>query len=349
MPLTPVPDVAPDIWDHFVECHPAAHFLQTNSWGALKSQFGWQAQRIGVTDGEHLVAGAQILYRCLPAGLGKLAYVPRGPLSDWSDEAQMRPVISAIREAAQARGAIAITVEPDLPDEVLHRERLQTFGFRPAPITIQPPRTIIIDITCDEDAILGAMKSKTRYNIRLAARKGVTVRVGSRDDISAFNSLMSVTGTRDRFGVHSPAYYEATYDLFAPRGWASLLLAEVEGEPVAAVMAFALAGRAWYVYGASSNAHRNRMPTYLVQWKAIRWARARGCTSYDLWGVPDADEETLESEFTTRSEGLWGVYRFKRGFGGKLVRTVGTWDLVCAPLRYWLYRTLVDLRKRMIR
>jgi len=349
VPSTVVTDVAPGVWDQFVESHPAAHFLQTSPWGSLKVQFGWDVQRVALADGDHLIAGAQILYRHLPAGIGKIAYIPRGPLANWSDETEMRPLLSTIKDTAQAHGAVAVTVEPDLTDDPQLREIISALGFRPAPITIQPPRTIIVDISYNEDTILGAMKSKTRYNVRLAGRKGVSVHAGSRDDLAAFNGLMAITGTRDGFDVHSPAYYEAAYDHFVPRGWASLILAEVEEEPVAGVMVFALGRQAWYVYGASSDTHRNKMPTYLVQWEAIRWARAQGCTTYDLWGVPDADEETLESDFTTRSDGLWGVYRFKRGFGGKLVRTVGTWDLVCAPARYAIYRSLSNLRQRMSR
>jgi len=349
MPFAPVEDVAPDVWDPFVEAHPGSHFLQTSAWGALKSRFGWEAQRTGITNGSSVAAGAQVLYRRLPGGLGKLAYVPRGPLVDWSNETQVQALIARLVGAARAHGAIALTLEPDLPDSAARREQLSRLGLRPAPITIQPPRTLIVDISRDEDAILGSMKSKTRYNIRLAARKGVAVRAATRADLPAFQKLMSITGSRDRFDVHSAAYYEAAYDLFAPRGWATVLLAEVEGAPVAAVMVFALSSMAWYIYGASSNAHRNKMPTYLLQWEAMRWARSRGCTSYDLWGIPDTDEDRLESEFTTRSDGLWGVYRFKRGFGGQLLRTVGAWDWICAPVRYRAYRALLTLRRRLTR
>jgi lipid II:glycine glycyltransferase (peptidoglycan interpeptide bridge formation enzyme) len=224
---------------------------------------------------------------------------------------------------------------------------LRLADFRPAPLTIQPPRTIWVDILPSEDAILKAMKSKTRYNIRLAVRKGVTVREANEADLPAFNALMEVTGTRNQFGVHVPGYYETAYALFTTTDLARLLLAEVEGEPVAALMVFALAPRAWYFYGASGDAHREKMPTYLLQWEAIRWARSLGCTTYDLWGVPDEDETTLEAEFTKRRDGLWGVYRFKRGFGGRLVRSVGAWDRVYAPLRYRLYRWTLAARGRL--
>ena len=116
------------------------------------------------------------------------------------------------------------------------------------------------------------------------------------------------------------------------------MLAEYDKTPLAALMVFAREKRAWYFYGASSNEHRDYMPTYILQWEAMRWARAQGCTQYDLWGVPDADEETLEANFVGRNDGLWGVYRFKRGFGGRLVRAAGPWDRVYNPLLYRFYK-----------
>jgi lipid II:glycine glycyltransferase (peptidoglycan interpeptide bridge formation enzyme) len=173
------------------------------------------------------------------------------------------------------------------------------------------------------------------------------VREGDHEDVSIFNALLAATAERADFGIHPPGYYEAAYRLFVPRGWARLLLAEVAGEAVAAVMVFALPPRSWYFYGASISAHREKMPTYLLQWEAMRWAKSMGCTTYDLWGVPDEDRETLEEQFTERSDGLWGVYRFKRGFGGELVRTVGAWDRVYGALRYQLVDWALTLRGRL--
>jgi lipid II:glycine glycyltransferase (peptidoglycan interpeptide bridge formation enzyme) len=294
------------------------------------------------------VTGAQILLRRLPGGLGRLAYVPRGPLVDWADEGQTAQLMSALDHAARSRGAIALTIEPDLPDEPVHGERLRALGFHISSLgAFQPRRTLVIDITPDEEDILLAMKSKTRYNIRLAGRKGVTVRAGTQEDVSTFNALLSATADRADFGIHEPAYYEAAYRLFVPRGCARLLLAEAEGDAVAGLMVFALPPRSWYFYGASISAHREKMPTYLLQWEAMRWAKSIGCTTYDMWGIPDEDRETLEDHFTQRSDGLWGVYRFKRGFGGDLVRTVGAWDRVYAPLLYRLVNWALILRERM--
>jgi len=348
MTLEAIFSVEPDAWDRFVAAHPHGHILQTGPWGALKSQFEWSDERVGLTRDGVLVAGAQALTRRLPAGLGRLAYVPKGPLVDWDDEEQVAMLLAGLDRAARSRGTIALTIEPDLPDEATHRQRLRALGFSPSPLdSIQPRRTIVTDISPEEGAILAAMKSKTRYNVRLAARKGVTVREATEADLPAFHALTAATGARDRFGVHDPAYYEAAHRLFVPRDSARLLLAEVEGNPVAAVMIFALPPRAWYFYGASGNAHREKMPTYLLQWEAMRWAKSLGCTSYDLYGIPDEDEETLEAEFTQRRDGLWGVYRFKRGFGGQLVRSVGAWDRVYAPLRYQLTRWALAARNRL--
>jgi peptidoglycan pentaglycine glycine transferase (the first glycine) len=179
------------------------------------------------------------------------------------------------------------------------------------------------------------MKQKTRYNIRLAEKKGITVRTW--DDIPAFHQMMLVTGGRDQFGVHSLEYYRRAYELFHPTGMAELLAAEFEGKPLAALMVFARGRRAWYIYGASTDEERNRMPTYLLQWEAMKWARAKGAEEYDLWGVPDEDEATLEANFESRHDGLWGVYRFKRGFGGAVKRSQQAVDRVYHPMLYKLY------------
>jgi lipid II:glycine glycyltransferase (peptidoglycan interpeptide bridge formation enzyme) len=303
---------------------------------------------VGLTRDGDLVAGAQILFRALPAGLGQLAYVPKGPLVDWSNQEQTERLMAAVDRAARSRRALAVTIEPNVKDEPARRKQLRSLRFRPAPFSaVQPRRTLVVDLTADEDDILMAMKSKTRYNVRLAGRKGVVVREGGADDVSTFNHMLNATAERADFGIHPPAYYETAYQLFAPRDWARILLAEVDGEPVAGLMVFALPPRSWYFYGASTSAHREKMPTYLLQWEAMRWAKSLGCKTYDLWGVPDEDRETLEDQFTERSDGLWGVYRFKRGFAGELVRTVGTWDRIHAPLRYQLYRGALALRRRL--
>jgi lipid II:glycine glycyltransferase (peptidoglycan interpeptide bridge formation enzyme) len=157
--------------------------------------------------------------------------------------------------------------------------------------------------------------------------------------------MMLVTADRDRFGLHSLEYYRCAYELFHPTGMCELLVAEYEGRPLAALMVFARGRRAWYFYGASTDEERNRMPTYLLQWEAIKWAKARGCEEYDLWGVPDEDETTLEADFENRQDGLWGVYRFKRGFGGELKRAAQAMDRVHNPLLHWAYLRFIGNRE----
>ncbi len=331
-------------WDTFTAAHPAGHLLQLCQWGALKARFGWQAVRLALEQDGELRAGAQVLFRRLPLGR-TLAYVPKGPVMDFDDGTAATQLWAALHQLARSRRAILLKVEPELPDAPPLAARFQGWGFRPSPQTIQPRRTIWVDLTAGEDTILAGMKSKTRYNVRLAARKGVLVRQGTPDDFDAFYALMQETGGRDGFAVHSREYYQTAYQLFVPAGLARLFLAFYRDELLGALMAFACGDKAWYFYGASSNRHRNRMPNYRLQWEAMRWAKAQGCTTYDLWGIPDEDKATMEAKFTKRRDGLWGVYRFKRGFGGCGHRYLGAFDYIYSPLWYRLYATLIARRQ----
>lgn len=279
------------------------------------------------------------MFRPLPFGF-TIAYIAKGPVSA-AENCQLFKVWESlwpeVDAACRKRRSVLLKVEPDLWEGEMPGS--QPAGFQTSPHTIQPPRTIVLDLTGAEDQVLARMKQKTRYNIRLAIKKGVIVQPSA--DVDLFFRLMQATGERDRFGVHSLEYYQRSFDLFHHRGECELLLAELAGEPLAALMVFNRGARAWYFYGASVNTHREAMPAYLLQWEAMRWARRQGCTEYDLWGVPDASEEALEADFTRRSDGLWGVYRFKRGFGGQLRRSAGPWDRVYQPFLYWLYRLVV--------
>lgn len=328
--------VSEETWDEAV-ARSGGHVLQSFAWGELKARFGWRVERLALEK-----ARAQVLYRALPGGLGTLAYVPKGPVADYADADSLGELLAGIRLLGRQQRAICLKIEPNLEDSPVLGKQLQDLGFRPSPQEVQPRRTIVVDLSAEPEALLRRMKSKTRYNIRLAGRKGVTVRHGTEADLAAVYRLMEATAQRDGFGIHTSEYYESAYRLFVRSGQGCLLLAEYEGQLLAALVAFAFGDTACYMYGASSDEHRNRMPTYLLQWRAMNWAKEQGCLSYDLWGVPDEEEEVLEAEFAQRHDGLWGVYRFKRGFGGRLVRTPGAWDLVYAPLRYQLYALAVN-------
>jgi lipid II:glycine glycyltransferase (peptidoglycan interpeptide bridge formation enzyme) len=321
-----MPEITPSAWEEFLSAYPNAHILQTTAWGELKSQYGWKVYRL-LTD----ESGAQILLRKLPFGFS-MAYIPRGPVgSNWG------ALWDEIDTLCKQNKAIFLKVEPDLFEGKSGDSDLAQppARFLQSVHSIQPCRTLIVDIGGSEVDILEKMKQKTRYNIRLAQKKGIVVR--STADVETFYQMIQITSRRDRFGVHAPEYYRQVYELFAPRGQCELLLSEFEGQPIASLMVFARGERAWYFYGASSDQYREFMPTYLLQWEAIRWARHRGCKIYDLWGVPDYDEPFLEDNFSMRSDGLWGVYRFKRGFGGELKRTIGPWDRVYNSLLYTMY------------
>ena len=322
-------------WNEFLISYPETHILQSFGWGQLKSNFGWHPVRIVVG-----LTGAQILFRQLPGGLS-LAYIPKGPIGpDWQS---LWPEVDRV---CRSKRAIFLKLEPDAWDQSGSDLDTQLHGFLSGVRPIQPRRTIVVDLNGPEDAWLERMKQKTRYNIRLAERKGITVRPVK--DLKAFSQMMQVTGVRDGFGVHSLAYYQCAYDQFVAGGQCELLQAEFEGMPLAALMVFAQGKRAWYFYGASSDEERNRMPTYLLQFEAMRWAANKDCTEYDLWGVPDADEDQLEANFNNRSDGLWGVYRFKRGFGGRIMRAAASYDRVYSPLLYKAYRWWSEKRKRDI-
>jgi lipid II:glycine glycyltransferase (peptidoglycan interpeptide bridge formation enzyme) len=346
-------------WDEFVAGHPRSHFLQVSGWGVLKSAFGWSAQRIAVADGDgNFVAGTQILYRKLPLRAGKLAYVPFGPLVDWDKPEQVKVMFNALDRTARKQGAIFLKLEPGYGvDPTI----LAAYGYWISPQTVQPPRTIVLEISgrdaeknaIDEDIILKRMNQGTRRNIRKSDKNDVSIRIGNREDMRQFNVLLQTTSDRQDFGVHVSQYYEKIYDLFVDGQSpvkTAFLIASYNDEngirkDLAGVMIFVLGKQAWYISGASSNEERQRMASFGVQWAAIQWAREQGAEVYDMVGVPDEDENVLESEFQNRDDGLWGVYRFKRGWGGRVMRTIGAWDRVYNPMLYWAYRAYVKLRE----
>ena len=323
-------------WDRFLENYPGAHLLQTSAWGTFKAEFGWRAERV-IAGG----AGAQILFRPLSRRLPggpSIAYLPKGPVgASWTE---LWPELDRV---CRKRLAVLLKVEPDLYEPVAEQDSNLFREFISNADPVQPRRTIVISLDGDEDQWLARMKQKTRYNIRLAEKKDVQVRPSS--DVEAFYRLMQATGQRDGFAIHSLDYFRRAYAIFYPLGMCELLIAEYESRPLAGLMVFARGSRSWYFYGASNDEERSRMPTYLLQWEAMRWAKARGCSEYDLWGAPDADLDQLEAEFSERSDGLWGVYRFKRGFGGLLLRSAGAWDRPYLPFIYPLYQRYARRRQ----
>ncbi len=359
-----------NIWNELIHQLPDPHLLQTWQWGEVKSEFGWRPQpllwirrkgNLELVKGEEILdvdekpaAAALLLHRRLPFGF-HVMYVPKGPLlEDWSDPSLRLQVVRDLQRLAEEGRGIFLKMDPDvivgkgvpgeedaetfpLGDTV--QEELRERGWVFSPDQIQYRNTVLVDLTASEEDILMRMKSKTRYNIRLAGRKGVTVRRGDRSDLDLLYRMYAKTSVRGGFTIRSEEYYQTVWDLFLPaesKGEhdpvAVPFIAEVEGETVAAIVMFCFADRAWYLHGMSTEEHREKMPTYVVQWEGMRWAKDMGCTVYDMWGAPDRFE---------REDPMWGVYRFKRGFGGRVTRTIGAWDYPVKPVLYKMYTALL--------
>jgi lipid II:glycine glycyltransferase (peptidoglycan interpeptide bridge formation enzyme) len=335
-------------WNEIIAAFPQPQLLQTWEWGQVKSAFGWEAHhKIWQEDGE-IVAAALVLERTVSlGGLSarlRMHYSPKGPLlRDWMDQALRWRVISDLEAFARQRGAFLIKLDADLPIGIgepgaeLAEENLvgatliselKADGWHFSDEQIQFRNTVLLDLTRSEEDLLAAMKQKTRYNIRLAVRKGVSVRRGAEADFESLYQMYAETAVRDGFAVRGKEYYLAVWQTFFESGMLVPLIAEVEGEAVAGLMLFIFGDRCWYLYGMSTGQHRNRMPTYLLQWEAILAGKQADCRFYDLWGAPDEFSE---------ADSMWGVYRFKQGLGGEVLRTIGAWDKPLRPLVFKLY------------
>jgi lipid II:glycine glycyltransferase (peptidoglycan interpeptide bridge formation enzyme) len=264
-------------------------------------------------------------------------YAPRGPVIDDPDSPAMTVLLNFVKAQARRHNAFMLKVEPSvLADNSQWAMALPRRGFRVNPYATHIRHEWVLDLRPDEKTLLAGMKEKWRYNIRLAARKGVTVRQGGLDDLDTFYHLYETTSDRDQFAIHSKQHYADVLRLFGEGDRAALFLAEVDGQAIAGTVVVCLGRWSWYMYGASSNEHRERMPNHLLQWTGMQWARTRSCWYYNFRGIPDILEEGQE---------LWGVYVFKRGFGGYAMRALETHDLVYQPLVYEVYRRMLDVKR----
>lgn len=338
MPLTITTDIDSTTWNDFVANHAAGSLLQSAAWAQFKSDWAWENRRLLILDNEVPVAGAQMLLRRLPLGRS-IAYIPRGPVVSPDQQETQDVLWPALHTLAKDEGALLLTIEPNwqmTPDQA--GALLDAAGFERGARDVQPRATLIVDVRPTEDDILMEMKSKWRYNIRLSGRKDVVIRTGDKDDFGVCYDIIEATGERNDFNVRPRGYYESAWDAFQPDG-SRLFIAEYAGTPLAWLMAFRHGPTAYYLYGASSNRERNRMPNHALQWVAMRWAKASGCTHYDLWGIPpEVPDDGNVDEYG--SGGLWGVYRFKRGFGGDVVKYPGAFDAVYNKLAYQFYKTI---------
>ena len=347
-------------WNALLRTLPVAHVLQTWEWGEFKRvETGWQPQRFAYWDAAGQVrAAASVLTRRV--GPLRVMYVPKGPALDYADAEIRGAVLTHLERLAQERGAVWLKIDPDVvlgtgipsgrdPDRPPHDDptgqavvaALEARGWRFSTSQVQFRNTLVLDLRQSEEELLAGMSQSTRRKIRLAAKRGVHVRLADRpEDLRTLYKLYRVTGTRQGFLIRPLDYYREAWARFMEAGLATAFLAEWEEQALAGLVLFHFGPKAWYFYGMSSNAERRRMPTYALQWAAIRWAKAHGYPTYDFWGAPNSFCE---------EDPMWGVYRFKDGFGGRVVRHIGAWDYAPRSALYWVYerampRVLAALR-----
>lgn len=325
-----------DIYNGFISSAPKPHFLQTYEWGELKKGTGWEPFRLLITKNKEPLAAVSLLKRNIPFFQRAIFYAPRGPIlgKDCSQEDKAY-FWQAVKTFARSQKAIFIKFDPDIiTDDEDYQKDLKAWGLRSRGTEqgfggVQPRYVFRLDIASSEDELLAAMQSKTRYNLRLAKRKGVTVRIAqTEEELSVFYRLLEETAQRDHFLIRSYSYYQDIWRLFVIPGTAKIFLADYQGEILAGTLAFYCGNLAWYLYGASGNFQRNLMPNYLLQWEMIRWARSLGCEVYDFRGVPKGDQQ---------DDPLYGLYRFKKGFGAQFTEFIGEYDLVLSPFWYLLW------------
>ena len=315
-------------WDASVAAAPNPHLLQSWRWGELQSRFGWTAERRHLDVGGKQVPVTMLTTATLVPGR-RFGYVPKGPVLE---AAAMPPALDAIAAWGREQGLAFVRVEPEL------EAGWQPPGaWQPGPAT-QPEHTSIIDIARPDEELLASFKPKTRYNIRLATKKGVQVAVS--DDVGAFARLSDETSSRHGIQLAPERYYRELHALMSGDGTSRLYLASHEGAPLAGIMVVRFAGRATYLFGASTRAGREKMPAYLLHWQAMRDMRDAGDREYDLWGVPP------EGQPDHPYANLW---QFKSGWQGRIVHYAGAFDLPISNAAWRGHNALSSLRLRVRR
>ena len=342
-------------YEAFVQSHPKGNFAQSSYWAKQKSAWLWRAIACRGEDGK-IKGTLSVLIRSMPGfellpfARCCMMYASRGPVCDIDDYATMDELFAKAKELAKGHGAYVLKIDPDVPSsETAFTDYMRKYGFELKSggaefEAIQPRYVFRLYLNGrSEEELLASFHQKTRYNIRLAMKKGVQVEVCGKEMVPEFGRLMLTTGVRDGFVTRQPQYFADILDNLGEH--ARLYMAFID-EPqedgstkrkaIAGTLAIWYGDKVWYLYGASSNEDRNYMPNYLLQWEMIRWAVEKGCRVYDFRGVPgDVGED----------HPLYGLVKFKRGFNGDYTEFVGEMDLVLS--RFW-YKTIEKTTKRFM-
>ncbi|HYM51351.1 MAG TPA: peptidoglycan bridge formation glycyltransferase FemA/FemB family protein [Candidatus Limnocylindrales bacterium] len=302
-------------WDAFVSQASDGALLQSWSWGALKSRYGWSVRRYLLREGGRPVSGVSVLRRPLPGGLA-LHYAPRGPVLDGRLD-RLAPLWEGLRERLAADGGIMLKIDPEwsTPEAAA---AVEAIGGRPSHHPIQHQATMVVDISGGDDA-LARLKESTRRNIRSGERRGITVEAS---DASAamdhFYDLLQQTAARQSFPVRPRRYYQDLLSLFRERGQIAVYLARLEGRLLAGAVMLFFGRTLVYLFGGTADDAQETKPGYLLHWRAMVDGQRRGCTRYDMWGVPLNPEPSHPG---------YGYFTFKSRFNGEHVRFIGLYDL----------------------
>ena len=328
-------------YEAFVSSHPRGSFTQSILWHKLKNNWGHQV--VVSRDGEGKIAGGMsILTQKIPLIGTTFLYAPRGPVCDLTDRRVLADLKAGVDQLAKATHAHVFKMDPDI--RITDEEPIRLFremGFRQFTggtgfETIQARFNYRLYLEGrSEEEILMNMTQKTRYNVRVAMKKGVEVKVVGPEYLDDFVRIMETTGQRDGFSTRPKSYFARMLDALGEH--VRLYMAFYQGQPVSGAITTNYAGKTCYVYGASDNVYRNVMPNYLIQWEMIRWAIQTGCTVYDFQGV--------SGNITDENDHLYGLYRFKKGFNGTLDELAGEFDYVYRPLRAKLVDHAIDLNE----
>lgn len=319
-------------YKEFLEKNEKGHYAQGLEWAKIKSD--WKNEVIIVRDEKGKIkASLSLLIRKLPYINSHLMYAPRGPVCDIDDEESFKKLIEEADKLAKKYNAFMLKMDPDiLASNEKFKKMARKNGFiveekvKDVETLLQPRYVFRLDLKGKtEEEVFQSFHSKTRYNIRLATKKGVTLREGTREDLGEFQDILETTGERDGFYIRKKEYFEKIYDSFDKEN-IKLVFADYEGKPIACVLNIFYGNKEWYLYGGSLNEHRNLMPTYLLQWEMIKEAINRGMDCYDFRGVCATDE-------THYNEGL---YRFKKGFNADFVEFMDM-HKVYRPVIYFLF------------
>lgn len=313
----------------FLQIHPKTNFMQSPEWARVKTE--WKNEMLVVKDKDGKIKGTMsLLLRKVPVINRYIMYAPRGFVCDIHDKETLRELTEKAKEIAKKYKAFIFRLDPDvLQSDGEFKSIITELGYKTKNNikninqVIQPKYVFRLDVqNKTEEELLQSFESKTRYNIRLATRKGVTIREGKREDLPIFYNIMKTTGSRDDFFIRPLEYFEKIYDEMGPNH-VKLFIAEYEGEAIAAVLPILYGNKVWYLYGGSSNVHRNLMPNYLLQWEMIKWALANKCDWYDFRGV---------SGFKNENDPQYGVYKFKKGFNPVFMEFIDEMYIVYNPI-----------------